>query len=86
MKVKEATLSPQLNFTHGGRDPRQPKKMICVGVPEASLEKTVAKLVPLGYKVVGVPRGRMGEREREGRREVRGRARAESDGGACKGC
>ncbi len=40
-----------LNFTHGGeRDPNS-KRMRCVGVPESKVEDTIAKLVPLGYKV-----------------------------------
>jgi hypothetical protein len=40
-----------LNFTHGGeRDPNS-KRMRCVGVPESKIEDTIAKLVPLGYKV-----------------------------------
>ncbi|EKX55294.1 hypothetical protein GUITHDRAFT_99074 [Guillardia theta CCMP2712] len=40
-----------LNFTHGGRDPKNPRRMMCVGVPEACVEATASKIVALGYKV-----------------------------------
>jgi DNA mismatch repair protein MSH6 len=39
-----------LNYTYGGRDPNS-KKMLCVGVPENSIDGIVGKLVAQRYKV-----------------------------------
>ena len=41
-----------LNFTHGGERDLNSKRMRCVGVPESKVEETIAKLVPLGFKVI----------------------------------